>query len=1388
MTIERNNMPGENGSPDLGPQVPEIHIEPNVGKVTEFPQPKGLLARFTAINGMFHREPQAQVLVSPDKQSPRAENTRPVEPIQSTNEDLLKLPIKERFRYVETLPEDQKLEAIRSLNLEMRGGAIMAPKNLAINLIRINTLSADEMEISANVEAYADNCEQLDIYANAKKTLDENNEITDLRKQLIASDEAYINSRVYTNPALADAEKKALRQLLNNLDAAELDKQRFETTLQLRIANPKSTFFSEKGWKDQEKKLADTVIRITAIQGEIADPVFIKTRSDAKVQAEKAIQEIKDKADKDEEDKLEQVLGEPDKFEEDEIKKNKESLMPDDVDRQWFFESLKEAGLDNFSTVLGLLTKQEELRKNSDPTFSQEGYDLAKEAVGIYFQEAGDLGMLFDIDQDLDSDFGKYAKALGVLPTDPREQMRGITLSEFRAFVRSNIASKPGEVESVESWEDIEGTGISKTQIAQFSGVRGEYVRRAYEQMRVSFNNLVKHKARLDLQTSLIRGKITQEDYDIKLRKIRGEMLVDRTNGEWNFGFEAGIRQELFKQAWEEQAKPLFHETEYGHIVLEGENSREIELAAEQAAEYITNTAGTYSLEAVQQRREYLIRAIVAKTPELEREAGSKSKTDELVNRIRQVALNKLDFFILEWLAITLRMPEWSSYFEQTVMQEGTDRLKKVPTMNDGLMGLAIWHWLKPEYRLYFNPQGFKNQLSSSAGQNYLRELLRGKLTETLMGYELKGEGSKAKTAILQKLMKVQSTEEFLTYFDEHNLDDVNSQHPKAKLDRAEAKYQAALKKAQSSPTPSPEDLLKLGEARAERTFEQRRFQTAEDRVKNAVTEAIKFMDLTGESARLGGPIIRMDNGDYIRVDDAKLFYKFAILQTDHGEQVDIAGKKYRVQDNESLIRWRSRMWIDAWKKAGLDRVKADVEYQKIVKRAYGKQTPPTFMLSLQEGFQETGLTPKEWLSFQAAVKEIKEKGITAEINKEKFEDIIKRPELQGLLSNYIADYKSSNNQLNDEYLRIQAFKGRVGTIKSLLAKLRLTEPVTGTPQQVTRVYTQRVEDSRSFDSEMEKLVYFEATHGLVKEIQQEQNDEGNWINIKDSKGQDLYAYPFSPDRIDYAHQGNSWGINRAQHRKAFDYTQLDRTTPRAVDLIHAIPLSLSSLSQESGSDDILNMFWDMNRMEKDDNWTLMTFAHRTKDAWFIGSKMDGGDVDIERGEGKQWTFLEKPLVDSNGLWKLIQGKVPGITLEKALEALFSNPDKYLGESGKEELVEEFMKILGRFRPIVNGAEKLFTNDRQALGSGAGFEENEKFGLRFLEWLISEKQGGGREQGGVAAYEEVVGIIKLITKPDGYRKGSSIWDEVWRKITPGHNPRLSSRPPTPTYEVVKFTP
>ncbi|MEK7616562.1 MAG: hypothetical protein AAB414_00715 [Patescibacteria group bacterium] len=1260
------------------------------------------------------------------------------------------------------------------------------PEEVVSIMQRIDTEEAATRE--THKEVFQQACDVLKTYAHKSKLLDLDTKTINLERELDRADQAVIDQVDTQNPR----QGMVLQGLLDSLDSTEEELTRVVNTLG---DDQYEGLFSKEGWEQFKKTREKLQQEKTNFEQQITGMTpqnFLAERN----QKKNAIRQAKEKAVEDDrvdrEKAIKEQRAEPEKWE-----LELEQLLLQDAE-----PTITQPGKTTFAEQLEFFREQQKLKDTGDPNFQQQDLDQAREGLSWYLHQARRVGVFDDLEERLDHKYQEWASSL--LPHREMSQLDMLTDSPGRltqktfAEIEDEIIeyfsalldnNKSQYVEHSARWDLLQRRGLTSAARQALQGIRGEFIKRAQAQIEDSLLN-----------------------FD----------LPDRISGEWNVHrIERVITERRERQALEAGIEPWFREESYYRIKLLGNTRQEIELGADQAAENITQSATTFDISAIQQRMEMLLKALREKSTDLQRsERISKKDADDLIVQMEDSVTNKIDFFILNWAGENLQMDLFNSFLEQRMRIRGVEKLRQMPSMNDGLVGIALSLLLSDQYRLYYRPQGFKGQLfDDDTTHKYLRDLLEEQLISKLMEYELKGgidektgREDEERTRARANLTTVTTADQFLSNFERREAPDI-------RLKRISEDYKQDSKEVEGKKENNQatfEDLARLRVARKVLASEQSRFQEVKRRATSAFGIAAQVMNIFGEAAELGSPSIKMDNGDYIRVDDAVLFYKYVILQAakEYGEQ-------YGAEDNLAFIRWRSRMWIDRWKNAGLNRANTDNKFH--ITLTNGRTIP----IELQRGFEETGLSKEEWSAFQDAVKKIRESGYNATIKikvrqqdgtyqeeEKRFEEIIKMDSLRPVNNNFLADYKSSESQINNEVVLEQVAKGKLPAIRNVLRRLGLTgrQGIEGnTTQQRIDNLTQMIEDSRSLYAELERLAYFEATHGLPTE------------EILDPR-----MLPFSADRIDYGFQNQSWGVKRLHYLKAFWYTNLRRTVPRGVDLIHAMPFSMGSLSQEMTFENILELALNVNTktngMESVDNPALTMFADRHKDLVYLRTSSEGG-VDLEKG--RIWGFLEKLLVDANALWAVIEGVMPGVTPEQAV-LMLTRGLKELTENNKEKIVNalwnEGRGHLGRFAPIVQGTEKLYGEDRQALSSGAGFDENEKFALRFLEWLLSEKRAteehAEREEAGMEAYSEVADIIRFITSPGSYRavyktadgrsvhkvvdkevyrvegdhqeftkdklvldleKSFSIWDEVWRKLTPSHNIRLPVRAPEPTY-------
>jgi len=1238
---------------------------------------------------------------------------------------------------------------------------------------------------------YQPAADSLQEFAQKDKLLGTDAEVVKKEREKTAHDRTAI-----TAAETAEAGKGAsLQTLLDKLDSENWQLTAAQNTL---AEEGFKGLLPVKDWKELEEKEERLKNDVVSLRGEITamtTPAFLEQREVIQKQIEdvKLIRENAIKAEEEKEAREQQA--EPEKWEKD-IERDllqSESIRPPlpvpPADR-------------SFSSQLGLLEQ--------DPNSVN-----AKEELSWYLHEAREMGIVEDLEEKLDHKYREWATS--ILPRYEYSQRddsmirvsgRSITDVEdeiieyfdtllLERFDNNSIKTNPQYVEQPARWNILQRRGVSSADIQRFQGVRAEFVRRAQAQIEDSLTNL---------------------DFGQRPTPLPPIDLPERISGEWNTQrAERLIRLGKDKQDLEAGIEPLFREEHYYTIVLLGHTREEIEAGANQAADNIIDSATTFDINTIQQRMEQLLKALRKKSADLQRnEKISKDGAEKLIVRMEDAVTNKIDFFILDWAGQNLQAELFTSWMEQRMRIRGVEKVRETPYMNDGLAGIAMLFLSSEEFRLFHRPQGFKGQsFDDDTVQKYIRAQLEKKMESILMNFELKGTTAKEKDVYREKLRRASTKDQFLANFNVKNtvIDGIdfktaskdqqdnlvrNLEHyspneveelfrtltAEVRLEIRRYHYELVSGEVKSKGDNATfQDLDRLRIIRMNLAVEQNNYQEAKRKAVSAFTIAKQAMGIFGESADLGEHAIVMENGDFIRKGELVLFYKYAILQA--GKSY---GETYGAEDNPALMRWRSRMWIDRWKKSGLDRKKTDRNFSVTL------QSGEEMTFKLKEGFEETGLTEEEWKGFEDAVKEVRAHGYNAKLKirvrqedgtyaeeEKSFEEIIKMEELKPVMNNYLADYQSSESQINNVVTLGQAAKGKLVPIEKILRRLGLKprEGVKGdTTQQRIDTLSQMVEDSRYLHAELDRLADFEATHGLpgLPLKQYEEKDAG----IADPR-----MLSFSPDRIDYALRNRSWLVGRLHDLKGFWYTNLRRTVPRAVDLIHALPFSLNSLAQEMAFDDtfdlMLNINTSTNGMESVDSPALVQYAMRNADMAFLRTVCEGG---IDTKEGKKWGWLEKPFVDANTLWQLFQAI--GVADMRGLLEIMRRGGTEITQDVKEAIVNHFQeKTLGRFTPILVGTEKLLGEDRQAISSGSGYDENEKFALRKLEWILSEKKAseeyGAREEAGQATFSEIQELIQLIVTPNSYSEGSSFWDEVMRKLEPSHNIRLPSRAPNPTY-------
>lgn len=1291
------------------------------------------------------------------------------------------------------------------LNLEGRG-----PAEIVDILLTISSMDAETRE--THRPGFQEAADILKKYANDSKLLGFDSKVSNQQMALEKYDQATIDKVEQDKPGQGDR----LQELLDELDRTELFLGNFNRDLADENIKGLS---SEEEWSEFQSRQQSYVVSRVNLRQEINnianDRNFLEDRDKQKAVINQAIEDLEIERIRDRDRQTIIRSAEPDNSE---IILDNNLLRdqpPGDVARQ--------------------LSSKEQLELFRKPSSG----DAEKEGLSWYFHRARELKIVQDLDGRLDLKYAEWAGNLiphqemnpqdGSLRRVPGKSFDEVEDEIIEYFNTLLDPDRPQYVEQSARWNIFQRKGLTSVESERFQGIRAEFVRRAQAQVEDSLSNLELDLKRQNLMESLIQARITQAQYNQALADLGPDVRIDRISGEWNVHrLDRELRARRDREALEIAAEPLYKRESYYKVTLLGRDRQTIELGAEQAAENIMKSINNFDVQAIEIRTQALVEAIQEKLVLIRgTENVSLDEAQVIIDGIKDSITNKVDFYILEWAGQNLQMDFYANYLSNQMRARGESKLKKIPAMSDGLVGIAIHLLLNPEYRLYHRPQGWKGQMRDDDTTNKaLRGIVQQKITGILMEYELKGSNEKERSIFRERLSRAHSWEEFRTNFQRKGLipmaggqsltyeqylsrslagKDYNVLPleeykrieewltPVQRRDFRDAYYQQRLKEITAKgENATSEDLDMLRKAREARASEFNNYQKMLDRASSTVTVANQVMNIFGESAEIGDPSIVTKEGEFISLREATMFYKYAILQGGKGFTTIIRdGKNYRVNDNLALIRHRSKVWLNLAKRAGhgYDRLAAGSD----VTVKFPDGTSHNF--SLAKGFEETGITQKEWDRFKDAVASLNEKGSRAGIGGVKFEDIIKMEELKPLKNNFLADYISSMSQINSPEVRERVAKGYLPIVKNILVRLGFKDRqiVEGTTQQEIEKYTELIENSRSFDAEVERMAYYVATHPTI-----DRTDDGN--------------YPaFNPDGLDFGFRGKNWGTMRLLNLRGFWYANLARTIPRGVDLVHMMP-TLGKLAGEMDFENIEDLAWNINTsangMESVDNPALVAYANRLKTMVYLRGRAEGSVAEGQGGLDKAWGWFEKWLLDANGLWKAIE-KVGGISrdsLNKKLLRLNDTVSEYtpVGDDEAERYVDVVMSTLDRFKPMLTGNEKLLGEDRQALSAGSGYEDNERLIFRFSEWMISEKGGegvNGREQGGSLVQKEIKDIIRLFMAPGTFTPGRvyreekgkkvvdlaqspSIWEEAMRKFTPSHNPRLPTQAPAPSYELL----
>lgn len=1075
------------------------------------------------------------------------------------------------------------------------------------------------------------------------------------------------------------------------------------------------------------------------------------------------------------------------------------------------------------------------IKAENEKSSGEQNKDLlaqAEKALEWNFQQARKLGIFDDLDERLD---GKYQELMLSLFSNTRGDQndpevgtgrvpRKLTFDEVKEIIAKDTDeiyrdALVNTADSETAWRYLVRDGvISRNQADHFKSIRKVFVARAYEQMydtlsnRHNLNERSKaQKEMAKLKEDLDRGIIDQEDYDRGLRKrIRKlnfqERTIQRLSGEWDVrkqDREVSDRLEAEERA---ERDKLFYVDRY-YLTLTGTTKEQIEQGVNNYLTSLLEGAHVHDVQTIIQKMQYLSSAIMSKKDVLIHAGMSGKDAQEALTKINLHAENRGDIYVMDFAAQNLLMDEYFiPLYDKWGGVAGIDKLKAILDMNKGLISPAMLLILAKKNGLLFQPAGFKGQgMNNIWAQRTLRG--PGGVIRTQIAKELVNFQSKEVSA--PELMEQTNWQDFLRIKSTQRTFEFNGAQykPEEAVRLARDAYDALLKEIRGKYVDNDtnklrqnisannveinNDLERLRKARGSYDKLNREYDRLLEEAKSTVDTTMRIFNVFGETAFLGAPVLIMDNGDHINIEDATYFHKLAILEAikDHGPSYNKAYKdRYGVNVNESLatIRWRAYQWAkNPWQydQAGNPIVKGKI------KNANGVDVEVVF--GLVKGYETTGLTQQEFNAFLKAAKELRTNGFNAVLKKDAngnplpgytFEEVVDRNDVRPVRNNFIGNYKSSRDIFTNPTAMREAKKGRQDFIMKILERLNLSgrgrftdldyakidgKPIDKVaPERLKEIFEDATTDSLIFQNMVRKLTRIDATHNLTT------NSQGNLE----------YSKEFSTDRLFYGGNEFPWGVKRLQYLIEYWMTNKRERVGRAWRLLPLAPLLKVGLAKDCDAENLPDLIFNLNK-EHIDEPGLKQIAAGYKDAQ--GWRHRGEtSVDEQRGE-TIWAWWDKPSVDIAQVLKVVpdlpvnsDGKHLGMgDYIKDPKLFISNP---LYDNYKKRLVDETRDILKREAPMSVFLEAQLGYNRSAGGSGIGLEEGEKWHLEVLEWWLEGENKLGRGlEGGLKVNEDVEIFLKFITKKGSWSPGVSIVDEAWRQSRGTRDAGASDRYPQP---------
>ncbi|MDP3974084.1 MAG: hypothetical protein Q8P92_04635 [Candidatus Daviesbacteria bacterium] len=753
----------------------------------------------------------------------------------------------------------------------------------------------------------------------------------------------------------------------------------------------------------------------------------------------------------------------------------------------------------------------------------------------LLFVKASKKGITRDIRTDINQKFEKYRKVL--------------TNEGMREMLRQEKARYGSTIEDDSDWREVQlREELSADDVAQFRGIRGLYAERATDQMIAKRNRMVEG------------NEIPLTDH--------------RMDGEWNINNEERRLQLVEKRT-------SSYEYRMGlEVILDDSTEDRFIASARQFTKDSYYGSPKFDPQEFLRRKSLLLQALIKQ--------GDKFFSNEQIRRISMDMEVEFDYPIMNFATDNAMAQLYQGMAENHFYIGGDERIENLATLYDGRLIKAVIELEERENELILSPVGHRGQLIENIdGQGLLKSLRVESMVRGLTNLQVRGASYPERQAYLLRMQSEMSDEEITTLFEDI---DWEGDYKKAEENVREA--QNNLNEA-TSYDDKKAALARLNRAKWELYRFKDAWAEAREEAESALTLAIQFFNVTGESAKKSAPRFIMENGperevelegrkriekfgDQIPVDWVVFFIKYALL--------------YAIDESGDILKKLDQRATD-----GLGVVP---EGEKAV------------------GYITLGFNRIELQRVQEAVAILRRDGFKAKWKNKSLEDIIKDPRVDHMENNNIATYNSMRGRTIINSLK-RWIEGGNSWLKHVLDVIDPKKELKETNQQQDlNEVRDKIELSRSLHYLVWKYAHKEWAKNDASHI--------SWI-------------PYTNLLLQRNLYPQAWWLVDQRHNIS-----------RGGDLVPSIPLWLPSIREYVGVRS-MKEFIQTRRKGKGayDSWILNTWFNMLKGI-IPGRSAAEGVID-EKGE-RNWGIFQKPTRSIDRLRAMIKTfEVRGVDGKKVL-------------------------------------------------------------------------------------------------------------------------------------------